>query len=284
MLLPLTTLLVLQRILQRDWRGLGQILLVCLAGALLQLFFILPVFSTTLDNPAYTESGGEVRHSLDLLGVIVHAIFPGIRSTASSTSPMRCLGNSFGERSAWIGLVAGALALLALVRGRGRFWLGLALLAWLLALGPLLNLLGESGYRAGGWSCQLRDLAVGALAGLAADTTRAHARAFQLRPGAGHRLPRHAGRGPALRAATFSQPPAPEPCCSLLLLAAVLFDYQWFWPFRTRDSTIPVEITALGQRDDLRAVLDVPVRQTGPPTMRRSGCRRHTNCRFSVAT
>ncbi len=124
MLLPLTTLLVLQRLLQRDWRGLAQLLLVCLAGALLQLFFILPVFSTTLDNPAYTESGGEVRYSLDLLAIVTPSPKHPLYGQFDFTNEV--LGNSFGERSAWIGLAAGALALLALVRGRGRFWLGLA--------------------------------------------------------------------------------------------------------------------------------------------------------------
>ncbi len=261
MLLPLTTLLVLQRLLQRDWRGLGRLLLVCLAGALLQLFFILPVFSTTLDNPAYTESGGEVRYSLGLLAIVTpspkHPLYGQLDFT------YEVLGNSFGERSAWIGLVAGALALLALVRGRGRFWLGLALLAWLLALGPLLNLLGEPvTVRVDGHasyvtlpSVLLQDLPLIQLERTPGRFSYALALAIACL----------ATQGAAL---LFGQPRfrsrLRQALLLALLLAAVLFDYQWFWPFRTRDSTIPVEITALGQRDDLRAVLDVPVRQRPP--------------------
>ena len=259
MLLPLTTLLVLQRLLQRDWRDLGQLLLVCLAGALLQLLFILPVFSTTLDNPAYTESGGEVRYSLDLLAIVTpsprHPLYGQLDFT------YEVLGNNFGERSAWIGLVAGALALLALVRGRGRFWLGLALLAWLLALGPLLNLLGEPvTVRVDGHasyvtlpSVLLQDLPLIQLERTPGRFSYALALAIACLATLGAALlfgqPRFRSR---LRQALLLT----------LLLAAILFDYQWFWPLPTLHATIPAEITALGQRDDLRAVLNIPVRRT----------------------
>ena len=266
--------------MQRDWRGLGQLLLVCLAGALLQLLFILPVFSTTLDNPAYTESGGDVRYSLDLLGVITpiphHPLYGQLGFT------YEVLGSYIGERSAWIGLVAGALALLALVRGRGRFWLGLALLAWLLALGPLLNLLGDPVTVRVDDHASYVTLPSVILQGVPllqlSRTPGRFSYALALA------IACLATLGAAL---LFGQPRLRsrlrQALLLTLLLAAILFDYQWFWPFPTLNATIPAEITALGQRDDLRAVLDVPVRR-GPPTRRRSGCRRHTNCRFSVAT
>ena len=173
------------------------------------------------------------------------------------------LGSYIGERSAWIGLVAGSLALLALLRGRGLFWLGLALLAWLLALGPLLNLLGKpvtvqvddhASYvtlpsvffegvpliqlsRTPGRFSYALALAIACLATLGAALLFAQ---------------------PRLRSRLR------QTLLLTLLLAAILFDYQWFWPFPTLNATIPAEITALGQRDDLRAVLDIPVRNRSP--------------------
>ncbi len=261
MLLPLTTLLVFQRLLQRDWRGLTQLLLLCLAGALLQLSFILPVFSTTLENPAYTESGGDVRYSLDLLGVITPSFYHPLYGQLGFTREV--LGSRIGERSAWIGLVAGSLALLALLRGRGRFWLGLALLAWLLALGPLLNVLGKpvtvqvDGHASFVTlpSMLLQDLPLIQLERTPGRFSYALALAIACLATLGAALlfgqPRFRSR---LR----------QTLLLTLLLAAILFDYQWFWPFPTLNATIPAEIAALGQRDDLRAVLDVPVRNRSP--------------------
>ena len=261
MLLPLTTLLVFQRLLQRDWRGLTQLLLLCLAGALLQLSFILPVFSTTLENPAYTESGGDVRYSLDLLGVITPSFYHPLYGQLGFTREV--LGSRIGERSAWIGLVAGSLALLALLRGRGLFWLGLALLAWLLALGPLLNVLGKpvtvqvDGHASFVTlpSMLLQDLPLIQLERTPGRFSYALALAIACL----------ATLGAAL---LFAQPRLRsrlrQTLLLTLLLAAILFDYQWFWPFPTLNATIPAEIAALGQRDDLRAVLDIPVRNRSP--------------------
>ena len=261
MLLPLTTLLVFQRLLQRDWRGLTQLLLLCLAGALLQLLFVLPVFSTTLENPAYTESGGDVRYSLDLLGVITPSFYHPLYGQLGFTREV--LGSYIGERSAWIGLVAGSLALLALLRGRGLIWLGLALLAWLLALGPILNLLGNPVTVRVDDHASYVTLPSVIFKGVPL---------LQL-----SRTPGRFGYALALAIAClatlgaallFVQPRLRsrlrQTLLLTLLLAAILFDYQWFWPFPTLNATIPAEITALGQRDDLRAVLDIPVRNRSP--------------------
>ena len=258
-MLPLTLLLALRELWRRDWRGLGQLLLVCLAGALLQMFFILPVFSTTLDTPAYTGAGGDVHFSLDLLGVITPSFHHPLYGQLGFT--WEVLGSYIGERSAWIGLVAGALALLALVRGRGRFWLGLALLAWLLALGPLLNLLGESVTVRVDDHTSYVTLPSVILQGVPllqlSRTPGRFSYALALA------IACLATQGAAL---LFGQPRfrsrLRQALLLTLLLVAILFDYQWFWPFPTLNATIPVEIVALGQRDDLRAVLNIPVRRS----------------------
>ncbi len=261
MLLPLTVLIVLQRLWRRDWRGLAQTLLVCLTGAFLQLIIILPIVAETLGNPAYSGAGGDVRYSLDLLAIVSPSFFHPLYGLLDYTHQV--LGTNIGEGSAWIGLVAGALAVLALVRGRGRFWFGLALLAWVLALGPLLNVLGQP-------------LSV-EVDGHATFVTLPMVFVEQLPLLSFGRAPGRFGFAMALASASLATLGAAQLLAHprvrgqirqsllvTLLLAAILFDYQWFWPFPTSVATIPAEIAALGQRNELRAVLDVPVRNRQP--------------------
>ena len=258
-LLPLVTLLVLQRLAQRDWPGLVQLVLVCLAGAMLQLLFLFPVIGDTFGNQVYTAAGGDVHFSLDLLGIVTPSHFHPLYGHLEHALPV--LGPRPAERSSWVGFIPGALALLALSRGRGRFWLGLALFSWVLALGPLLKLLGEPltvlvdgrssfltlplifledlpvlnlSRTPGRFSFALA-LAVACLATIGMSTLAANWRL----------------QGGRRRLVT-----------TLLLLALILFDYQWYWPLPARDAHIPAEIASLAKRSDVRAVFDVPALRT----------------------
>ncbi len=135
--------------------------------------------------------------------------------------------------------------------------------AWLLALGPLLNLLGEpvtvhvDGHASYVTlpSVLLQDLPLIQLERTPGRFSYALALAIACL----------ATQGAAL---LFGQPRLRsrlrQALLMTLLLPAILYDYQWFWPFPTLNATIPAEITALGQRADLRAVLDVPVRRRRP--------------------
>ena len=258
MLAPLAALLILQKAMRRDWQGLAQAMLVCLTGVLLQLLMVLPVFGETLGNPAYTDVGGDVGFGLDLLAPVTPSYYHPLYGQLEYSE--KVLGIPTAERSAWIGLVAGALVLLALVRRRGRFWLAVAIVAWVLALGPLLKLLGEPLVlnvddhasfvtmpaailqllpvvnldRTPGRFSYLLALAVACLA------THGAVALFG--------LSRLKGRNPRSLLAV------------LLLVIAILYDYQWFWPFPTRSAVVPAEIANLAYRSDIRAVLDIPVR------------------------
>ncbi|MCY3907619.1 MAG: hypothetical protein OXF63_10265 [Anaerolineaceae bacterium] len=255
MMIPLVVVLFLQGLLRRDWRGLGQLVLVCLAGASLQFLVLLPVIGETLRHQAYTDSDGDVVFSLDLLSIVTPSRFHPIYGHLEHA--LAVLGSRPAERSSWIGFIPGALALLALARGRGRLWLGLALISWVLALGPLLKLLGEpliihvderSSYltmpqilfeylpvlnieRTPGRFSFALALAVACLATTGMATLAAKRRM----------------QGRRWRLVTTTA-----------LLALVLFDYQWYWPLPTFDATVPAEIAALGQRPGLRAVLNIP--------------------------
>lgn len=253
--LPLVTLIALRRLWQRDRRGLAQVLRVCLAGVLLQLLLVLPVVDTVFGNPVYAAAGGDLRYSLDLLAIVAPS--PSHPLYAALGYNQLVLDKSIQEVSAWVGLVAGALAALALLRGRGRFWLALALLTWLLALGPLLKVLGEplvlqleghASYLPLPWAF-LRELP---LLGIARTPGR-------FAYGLALAVACLATQGAAL---LLAQPRFRRRQALLLplLLAAILFDYQWFWPFPTKEAAIPPQIAELRGRDDLRAVLNVPSR------------------------
>ncbi len=256
MMMPLAFVLFLQGLLRRDRQGLAQLLLVCLTGTLVQLLFLLPVIGETLDNPAYTAATGDVQFSLDLLSVVTPSPFHPLYGQMEFG--MSVLGPRPAERSAWVGFIPGALALLALARGRGRLWLGLALISWVLALGPFLKLLGKpltvlvdghASYltmpqvlfeylpllnidRTPGRFSYALALAVACLATIGMTTLPAAWKS----------------RGLHTRLAV-----------TILLPALILFDYQWYWPFPTRNSLVPAGIASLANRPELRAVLDIRV-------------------------
>lgn len=261
MLVPLATLLLMQRLVQRDWRGLAQTLLMCLAGALVQMIFILPVAAEILANEAYTGSGGNVIYSLDLLGIVTPSLYHPLYGQLEYTH--RVLGSHIDERSAWIGVVAGALALVALARGQGRFWFGLALLSWVLALGPLLNVQGEPLTVRAETHASFVTLPLAFLQDLPlmsfARTPGRFAAGLALALACLATL----GTARLLASPRMRKRPA-RVLLVVLLPAAIGFDYQWFWPFPTGAASIAPEIAALGQRSDIRAVLDVPLQDRVP--------------------
>ncbi len=259
-LLPLVILFALQSLVQRDWPGLVQLVLLCLAGAMLQLLFLFPVIGDTLANPVYTAAGGDVNYSLDLLGIVTPSHFHPLYRHLDHA--LAVLGERPAERSAWIGFIPGLLASLALVRGRGRFWLGLALFSWVLALGPFLKLLGEPLTTLVDGHSSYLTMPMGFLEGLPVlNINRTPGRfSFALALA----VACLATRGMALLAASPAlQGQRRRLISTPLVLALILFDYQWYWPLPAREAHIPAEIASLANRSDVSAVLDIPALRTG---------------------
>src|SRR5690606_33173719 len=48
----------------------------------------------------------------------------------------------------------------------------------------------------------------------------------------------------------------------VVLAGLILLDYRFYWPFPTTPAALPAAISALAQRDDIRAVFDVPWENT----------------------
>lgn len=256
-LVPVTGLFLLARLSVRDWRGAGRIILMGLISSVLLLLYLLPVIVDTLNSPVYADTGGYVRYSADVLGIVspsfLHPLWGAVLDY-----PRRVLGINLGEGSTYIGLFVGLLVLIAAWRVRAaRWWLLLALVTWVLSLGPLLKVFDQplqvafgdyqsyivmpyaglydlpviNWLRAPGRFTFTLALAVAALAG--------YGMMVILQPLNSQRI----GRAGALWA---------------IVVALIVFDYQFFWPMPTVTAMVPDAVHDLRTRDDIDAVFNVP--------------------------
>ncbi len=258
---PLAALLILRFAWRREWRAAGRAALAVLLGGAALAVFGLPVFSATLGTGAYADEGGAVRYSADLLAVVTpsffHPLFEGWEYAH------RVLGINLDEGAAFVGFTGLFIGLLALWKApRARFWWGVALVAWILSLGPLLKIFdqpalipvdgGSSGIAlpfAAVMNLPLVSLArtpgrFNFLLALAWAIILAYAVNW-LVSALFARLGEQRGRIGAW-------------ALTLGLTAVLVFEFQTFWPLPLTTAEVPAAITALHERDDLRAVLDVP--------------------------
>ncbi len=255
-LMPLIAVIALMRLWQRDWIGLRQTILVSLFGGLIVLAFLLPLALTASTTAAYRDEGGFVRYSADLLSIVSPSFFHPLYSHLDY--PARVLGVNLEEGSSYIGIIVGLLALIALLRrkpGAAGWWGILALLAWILSLGPLLKVFNSpllvriDGYETAltlPWAF-VQNLPLFSLARTPGRFNFTLALALAVL--AGYGADRLWQRLSGLRW---------RPLLLAGLMAAILFDYQWYWPLPTTSAAIPQAVYDLAGRDDLRAVLDLP--------------------------
>jgi hypothetical protein len=254
-LFPITTLYVLALLVRREWRALRLTLLTVVIGGLFSLIFAVPLLLTTLNTPRYTSvETGVVDYSADLFAVIAPSFYhPLFRGNDLS---VRVIGVDPFEGAAYVGIIAAVLALIGVVTKRAaRWWLLLALVAWVFSLGPLLKMYyapvstqvdGYNTYVTLPWAAyyNLPLINITRTPGrfnftvaLAVAMMAAYGMADIWR-----RLRRQTG----LRA--FFP----------VLLLLIVFENQFFWPFDTVPGVVPEPIAALASRDDIRAVFDIP--------------------------
>ncbi len=248
-LLPVTGLFVLAQIASRDLRAALRTSAAALTGAfLLLLVFALPVAADAFDE-TYTGDLGTIIFSADLLGLATPSFEAPLWSSLSYSRAV--LGTNLIEGLTYYGLVAAVLSVIAVWKRReSRWWLALLILAAVLALGPLVTILGRP-------------------ATLRIDT----ADTFLTLPWAwvynlpGFSLARTPGRFSftvALAAAVLVGIGASVlwrgrgRVLALALAALLILDYQSFAPFPSISAAIPAPILALRDRTDIRAVMDMP--------------------------
>ena len=250
-LLPLTAFFALRWIVSRRWAALRQMLMACGLGLLVLGIYLLPAFTGAT---AYADEGGSVRYSADLLAPFTPSFFHPVYGRLEYTH--RVLGVNLDEGAAYVGIVGGLLAVIGVWRFRqARGWLALALIAYVFSLGPLLKIFDQPvSFTVDGYSSHVvlpwalvQDLpvfnlvrspgrfnfvvalAIAVLAGWGAAWLLGHLRSEKLRW-----------------------------VVALSLIGLILFDYQTFFPLPTASADVPAAIAQLRDREDVRAVFDVP--------------------------
>ena len=258
-LLPFCALFFIARWLRRDQVGALRLVAVALPGCLLLLLYLVPVLGNTLQDGHYSGVGGHVRYSVDLLGIVSPSFANPFWQDIALHS-RRVLGTNLGEGASYVGVVGSLLALLGIgARREGRWWLLVALVAWVLALGPVLKVYNEVvvahivGYET------VMPLPFALVANLPIfEFARSPGRfmflfaaAFALMAGYG---------AAALWSSGFMQRRGPRLQMLLgLVLALLLFeDYRLFGAFPSVPAEAPAAIQALSQRRDIRAIYNAP--------------------------
>ncbi len=227
-------------------------------GGLLLLPFYGPLFTAggRAELRAVQETG-RVTFSTDALGFVSPSPFGMLAEWGIAPDFARdVLGTNSAEGTAYVGVIALALAALAVLRRpQSRPWLWLALGAAVLSLGPLLK------WRDAPVTVRVESFeSYVTLPWLALqhlplfEATRTPGR-FNLLTGLAVSALVSAGAGVLL---TRLRRPILTAALTVLLGAGVLAEYQLFWPFPTGDAAQPAYFRALAGAEDVRAVLDVP--------------------------
>ena len=251
------------------WLVLRDLVVILVGGAILSLPFYLPLLRdlATANRPTYLQEGGWVTYSADLLGFVSPSPFAAWLKPVVPDYTRAVLGTNSTEGSAYLGLVAVLLAVIALrTRRDARLWLVIALGCMLFSLGPILKV-GDQPvrYRLGNQAAGqiesyivlpyaliqnlpvisvtrtpgrfnfLTGLALGVMAAMGFSTLLAWAA-------------QHVnGRRWWLRGGMLG-------LCVLIAL-----EYQLFFPFPTTEASLPTYFQTLAARNDDRAVFDVPI-------------------------
>jgi hypothetical protein len=141
-LFPLSLVLVLVALSGRDWPWFGRMLAAGVLGGAGASVFILPVLLEQIASPR-RAIGGVLLFNADLFAVLAPSFYNPLFSDLTYARDV--LGGIKNiEGTAYVGLIAGGLSLVALWQvPKARWWGGLALLAWVFSLGPLLKVRDE---------------------------------------------------------------------------------------------------------------------------------------------
>ena len=143
-LAPFTGLFMVARISRRDYVGMVRCAGIVTVGCLLLLLFLSPILAGTLSASRVISMGGYLRYSIDLLGLVSPSFANPFWADIARHSA-QVLGTNLGEGSSYIGVIGGVLAIIGISRRRAaRWWLFVAFVAWLLALGPVLKIYDQA--------------------------------------------------------------------------------------------------------------------------------------------
>lgn len=137
--LPLMVMFLLDQLHKRNYVNVWRLVSVSAVGGIALFIYLLPVIGETLNTAQYTQAGGYIRYSVDLLGVVSPSPQNNFWRNITTYSG-DVVGLNLAEGSSYIGVIGGFLAIFgAIFRKQSRFWLGVVIVAWILALGPVLK-------------------------------------------------------------------------------------------------------------------------------------------------
>ena len=263
-LLPLTAYMGLARLLARQWGWFWRCVAGAGAGFTLSMVFVLPALLEQTLTDAAVSGGGAVIFGADLLAFATPSFFNPLFTHLPYTHTI--LGINLVEGTAYVGLVAALLAAVGVWRNRAaRGWLAMVVIAWAFSLSPLLKVMDEvvtvsvgdnitylpTPSALLGWLPVLSSIRTpgrfNLAVGFGVAVIVAYGAAWLLNELGGRQLWRRATRYAVL----------------VVLLSAVIFDYQLFWEngrpsVPTTFATVPDGIAALREDDSINVVLNLP--------------------------
>lgn len=259
MLLPITALWTLTLLWRREWAALRWTIAAVVGGGLIASPFLIPVALDIVSAPARLQESGDIAFSADLLALVSpsfqHPVFGQLTYTH------QVLGIDPFEKMAYLGIAVTLLILIAVRQQAARWWLLLGGLCWIASLGSVLKVLDAPLLvTAGGYETYIT------LPGLffrfipLLSSTRTPARFnFTLALSAAVL----AGYGLVALWPQLTRRRLGYAVCALVSVF-ILWEYQAFWSPQgipdtpTIPGIVPDAITALADRNDIRAVLDIP--------------------------
>jgi hypothetical protein len=275
---PLTIFFAARYLLKCQWSAFRRLIIAAVVGGLFALIFILPATLELLSLPQVGDLGGSVDYSADLLAVVSpsfnHPLFGQLQY------PRHVLGLNITEGVAYFGIIPALLTLIAVWKvPEARRWLLLTFIAWILSLGPLLKIFNQPVVVSTGGEYEtyiplpwmlfqnlplisvartparfnfVVALSAAIMCGYAIKAISDWLLAISKTKGL---TPRREASKTRINLLTFNFKLL---TFNLLLIALILYEYQFFWPMPRVRSYIPNEIEDLADQNDLRAVFNVP--------------------------
>lgn len=249
-LIPVTGTVTLWKLWQKDWQAVGRIFGMGVLASVVLLLALAPAILDATGESSYASTGGYSRYSADMLAIVspsfLHPTFDSLLSY-----PRAVLGTNLGEGLAYIGVICGILCIIGLFTEKAsRKWVLLAIIAWILSLGPVLKLFDEplliSGNPIPLPFALLQNLPGFSLARTPARFNFTLAIAIAVMVGYGvHWLWRQKSGNWRYGLA-------------LLLAIGIVWEYQSFWSQPLRPASLPQEIIDLSEDESIRAVFNIP--------------------------
>jgi hypothetical protein len=258
---PLILWFLIARLWSRQWAWFWRTVRVLVMSLPIWALLFIPLFLELPQNPEVEQAGGgHVLYSADLLSIISPSPFHPTWNDELDYPP-KVLGANLVEGATYIGIVGGALALIGILTSfSARAWLRLGIIAWVLSLGPLLKLFDQpvvvrlgvyETYIPLPWALFEQLPLISA--------TRAPARwglllALVVAVMGGYGMLALWGwiqrLSPSIRRWRWG--------AVMAVVLMILWDYPMFYPMPQVSAQLPQALYDLAERDDVRAVFNVP--------------------------